>query len=128
MTGVLVAFAASLPLGVGLGVVTATRAARSLRPCRRLREHRSVALWSGVSIAFAGAATIAVASARVDYQRALLVATCGAIVLLVGVVVWLLLVETDDGDAPASDDEPEWWPTFERELEEWARHTRVLSR
>jgi hypothetical protein len=128
VTGVIVAFAASLTLGAGLGVVSATLARGSLRPCRRLREHWNLAMWTGGLLALAGAATIAIASAHVDYQRAFLLATCGAIVLIVGGASWLLLVETDDGDAWSADDEPEWWPTFERELEEWSRDARVLSR
>jgi hypothetical protein len=128
VTGVIVAFAASFTLGVALGVVSATCARGSLRPCRRLREHWNLVIWTGGLLALASAATIAIAASHVEYQRAFLAATCGAIVLIVGAASWLLLVETDDGDAWATDDEPEWWPTFERELEEWSRHTRVLSR
>ena len=79
-------------------------------------------------MALGAAVTLAIASAQVSYQRTLLAVTCGAIAMLVAVVAWLLLVETDDGDARASDDEPEWWPTFERELEAWSRETRALSR
>jgi hypothetical protein len=128
VTGVIVAFAASFTLGVAVGVVSATCARGSLRPCRRLREHGTLAMWGGGLLALAGAATIAIASAHVGYQRAFLAATCGAIVLIVAGASWLLLVETDDGDAWATDDEPEWWPTCERELEEWSRDARVLSR
>lgn len=128
MTGVILAFAATFPLGVALGVVCATCARGSVRPRRRLREYRPTAIWSGTSLALAGAATVTIAAAQVEYQRALLAATCSAIVLLAGVVTWLLLVEADDGDAGGHDVDPEWWPTFERELEEWARRTRVLSR
>lgn len=128
MTGVIVAFAASFPVGVALGVVSATCARGSLRPCRRLREHGTVAVWVSALVALAGGAMVGVAAAQVDYQRAFLVVTCGAIVLVVAVTSWLLLVETDEGDAHASDDEPEWWPTFERDFEEWTRRTRVLSR
>jgi len=125
---VIVAFAASFPLGVALGVVGAVRARGSLRPCRLLRDHRRMAAWGGGSVALAGAVAITIAVAHVEYERALLAATCGVIVLLAGVVAWLLLVEHDDGDARGPDVEPEWWPTFERELEEWARRARVLSR
>jgi hypothetical protein len=124
----MVAFAASFALGAALGVLAAMRARGSLRPCRRLREHGAVAGWSGGSLALAAAPTIAIASAGVSYQRALLAVTCGAIALVVGAAVWLMLVEADDGDTPATDDEPEWWPTFERELQEWARRRSVLSR
>lgn len=128
MSGVIVAFVASVPLGFALGTICASCARGSVRPCRRLREHAAVATWGGGCLALAGVVTIAVASAHVAYQRALLAVTCGAIVVIISLVVWLLLVETDDGDARASDDEPEWWPTFERELEEWARSKQVLSR
>ena len=128
MTGVIVAFAASFPLGVAVGVIGATCTRGSVRPCRRLREHGTAAIAGGAFLAFAAIVAIAGAAATVDYRPALLAATCCVIALLVGAVVWLFLVEADDGDAPVSDGEPEWWPTFERELEEWARRSRVLSR
>jgi hypothetical protein len=128
VSGVIVAFAVSVPLGIALGVLGAARTRGSVRPCRRLREHGGLATWSCGSVTLGGAVTLAIASAQVNYQRTFLAVTCGAIVLLVAVVAWLLLVETDDGDAEASGDEPEWWPTFERELEAWSRETRALSR
>jgi len=128
VTEVIVAFAASLPLGVGLGVVGATCARGSVRPCRRLLDHGLAAVSSGTLLALAATATIAAAATRVGYRPALLAAMCCSIALLVGAAVWLFLVEADDGDALATDDDPEWWPTFERELDEWSRRARVLSR
>lgn len=66
------------------------------------------------------------AVSQVTYQRPGLVLTCGVVAILVGFAAWLLLVEDADDDYPVqTPGEPEWWPAFERELEEWTRTTRT---
>ena len=61
------------------------------------------------------------ASFGVAYERPALLATCVAVVALTGFATWVLLIEADDDDRFAASGEPEWWPTFERELEAWSR-------
>ena len=55
-----------------------------------------------------------------------LATTCVVAALLIGCAAWLLLVEADDDGGNAElPDEPEWWPQFERDLDEWTRLRRV---
>jgi len=125
---VIAAIASSFPLGASAGMVAATSSRGGVRPRRLLRDHRTLASWSGVCLALAAAGVSAVAAAQVRYQRPALLITCGVVALLVGFVAWLLLVEEADDDyPPQTPGEPEWWPAFERELEEWTRTTRVPS-
>jgi hypothetical protein len=87
-----------------------------------------LARWSGAGFALAAAVVAALAAAQVPYHRPGLLLTCGVVALLIGFVAWLLLVEEADDDYPLeTPGEPEWWPAFERELEEWIRTTRVPS-
>jgi drug/metabolite transporter (DMT)-like permease len=125
---VIAAIASSLPLGASAGMFVAASSRGSVRPRRLLREHRALARWSGACLALAAAVVAVLAAAQVTYQRPGLLVTCGVVALLVGFVAWLLLVEEADDDYPLqTPGEPEWWPAFERELEEWTRTTRVPS-
>jgi hypothetical protein len=56
-----------------------------------------------------------------QHGRAALALTCLAVAFLLAAASWLLLVEPDDDGTIEGPDEPEWWPAFERELEEWTR-------
>src|SRR3954468_10765250 len=108
-------------------MIVATCSRGTVRPRRVVRDHPGLVRWGGACVAFAFAVTTTAAAALVSYERAWLVATCAAVALLVGFVAWLLLVEkSDDGDPSQPPTEPEWWPAFERELDEWTR-TRVPS-
>jgi hypothetical protein len=124
---VFVAIASSLPLGAALGVVAAALSHGNVRPRRALREHRRLAASTGVSVAVATSAVVAVAATQVGYQRIWLALTCATVALLTAFVAWLLLVESDDDDRTDVPFEPEWWPAFERELEEWMRGSRLPS-
>jgi general stress protein CsbA len=124
VAAVILAIASSVMLGVSSGALAATRSHASLRPCRLLLEHRWLTRWSCACVALTAAIVAVLASIQVDYERAELVLTCSVVASLAGFVVWLLLVEGDDDPPAEPPDEPEWWPTFERELEEWSK-TRI---
>jgi hypothetical protein len=123
---VIAAVASAVLAGASTGVILAAasrgdgvRARRSLRDHPRLarRGGGCVAVFASV-LAFAG-----VTAAR--HQQAGLALTCIAAASLIALASWLLLVEADDDDPGETSDEPEWWPSFERDLDEWVLRTRA---
>jgi uncharacterized membrane protein YfcA len=105
--GVLLAVA-----GLGVGV----------RPRPWLRAAGRAATGVSCLVALAASAFAAEGVLRAEYSPPALAATCVGVALLIAFAAWLLSVEPDDGGYPlATPDEPEWWPAFEREFEEWTR-------
>jgi hypothetical protein len=116
------AIASSVLSGLSVGVVAAAAAlGHGIRPRRSLRERSRIATRCGGSVAVAAAAVAAAGVVGEEHGRAALALTCLAVAFLLAAASWLLLVEPDDGGSDDAPDEPEWWPAFERELEEWTR-------
>jgi hypothetical protein len=119
------AFATAVIAGIAVGVLTATRGwASGVRPRHTLRVHKTFAnraAWTLIGICF-GLAPAAIATA--DHLRTTLGVTCAAAALLLAAATWLLAVEPDEGGEPVAEDEPHWWPEFERELAAWERSSR----
>jgi hypothetical protein len=117
-----VAIASSVLAGLSVGVVAAAAAlGHGVRPRRRLREKSRIATRCGSSVAIATAGVAGAGVIAEQHGRATLALTCLAVSLLLAAASWLLLVEPDDNGTTDGPNEPEWWPAFERELEEWTR-------
>jgi hypothetical protein len=122
VAAIAIAFAAAITAGISAGLLCAIRAsADGVRPRRVLREHRTVleplsAVMS--SLALLGAVAGVVGA---DHLRWALAPTCAATAMLLAIASWLVLVEPDDNGEVDSWGDPQWWPEFERDLEEWRR-------
>ncbi len=76
-----------------------------------------------VAVAATGVTLAGVIAER--HQQAALALTCLAVSILLAIASWVLLVEADDDGPDEIPDDPEWWPAFERQLEDWTRQRRV---
>jgi hypothetical protein len=119
------AFAAAVIAGIAVGVLSATRGwVSGVRPRPLLRAHKIFAdraSWTLVGICI-GLTPAAIGTT--DHLRATLGVTCASTALLLAVATWLLAVEPDEGGEASAEDEPRWWPEFERELDAWRRESR----
>jgi MFS family permease len=126
LVAAIAAIASSVLAGLSAGVVAAAAAlGHGVRPRRRLRERSRIATRWGGSVAIAAAAVAAAGVIAERHGRVALALTCLAVILLLALAAWLLLIERDEGGPGEAPDEPEWWPAFERELDEWTRRSRV---
>jgi hypothetical protein len=123
---VVAAIASSVVTGAATGALLATAGrGHGFRARQSLRGHTHAVRQGGASVAAASVLATLACVLTVSRDRMGLALTCFAATLLIALASWLLLVEEDDDYPGATPDEPEWWPAFERELDEWKRSTRV---
>jgi hypothetical protein len=128
---IVIAFGASIFAGMGAGLVVVTRRwAAGVRPRAFIRNRADV--FDAISV-FGSAFAVVIAAAAVvgaDALQLTLAISCIAAAVLFGAAAWLLSVEPDDDGSLDEWPEPNWWPEFERDLDEWrrAQRTPTLSR
>ena len=126
-----IAFGASMLAGIGTGVVVVTRRwAPGVRPRAFIRDRRDV---FDATAVFVSAFAVVIAAAAVvgaDALQLTLGISCAAAAVLFGAAAWLLAIEPDDDGSSDEWPEPNWWPQFERDLDEWrrAQRTPTMSR
>jgi len=129
VSAVATAFGASIFAGLAIGAFGATRRwLDGVRPRSIIRRH--LALFEGCTflLTTVAVAVASVAVSRVDSTRLTLAVSSAAVAALVAVASWLVLVERDDDGDLAPSPEPNWWPQFERELDDWNRARRTPLR
>jgi hypothetical protein len=122
-----IAFAPSLLVGQGLGILAATAdVVDGVRPRNVLRLHPRLAGRLAVILTALGVTLGAAGVADAARLRVALGITCAAAAFLLALATWVLLIEPDDegGDRNGLD-EPKWWPQFESDLHDWIRRTRI---
>jgi hypothetical protein len=123
---VVAAIASSVVTGAATGALLATAGrGHGFRARQSLRRHAHAVRQGGGSVAAASVVATLACVLTVSRGRTGLALTCFAATLLIAFASWLLLVEEDDDYPGETPDEPEWWPAFERELDDWTRSTRV---
>jgi hypothetical protein len=116
------ALASSILAGASVGLLAARAAGGAgVRPRRWLREAGHAVAPVASCVAAAASAVAIAGGLRADDSRTTLALTCLAAAALIAFATWLVLVEADDGGSAERPDEPEWWPAFERDLDEWTR-------
>ena len=123
---VVAAIASSVVAGAATGALLASAGrGHGFRARQALRRHAHAVRQGGGSVAAVSILATLTCVLSVSRDRMGLTLTCFAATLLIALASWLLLVEEDDDYPGETPDEPEWWPAFERELDEWKRSTRV---
>jgi hypothetical protein len=116
------ALASSTVAGASIGLVLAASGrASGVRPRAWLRRAGSGLTRAGSVAAVAASALAIVGGLGAQDSQPALALTCFGAAALIAFATWLLLVEPEDDDSTDGPNEPDWWPAFERELEDWTR-------